>query len=97
MNLDLTKHVIAIHPIVIYVASPTCVLNSNNIQKSSHFIFFTFYNKNELEMLHSEKAVALHSCMKQILKVLAGNYISIIFNIYMKHIKLFKCNYLTVT
>ncbi len=48
-------------------------------------------------MLHGQKTVALHSCMKQILTVFAGNDISIIFNSYMKHIQLFKCNYLTVT
>ncbi len=46
-------------------------------------------------MLHGQKTVALDSYMKQILTVRAGNDISIIFNIYMKHIQLFKCNYLS--
>ncbi len=48
-------------------------------------------------MSHGQKTVALPSCMKLILTVLAGNDISIIFNSYTKHIQLFKCNYLTVT
>ncbi len=39
----------------------------------------------------------LKSCMKLILMILAGNEISIIFNIYLKNINLFKYNYLIHT
>ncbi len=62
------------------------VLNSNNIHKSSHFLISLI---TKMEMLKS--------CMKLILMILAGNEISIIFNIYLKNINLFKYNYLIHT